>query len=384
MHLVEIYTILLFLPTGCCIIKEIINEVILMDTFHTKVKKFFKNFITIGIICILISLLISLGIIPIIPNDTNSDMNGAWNILRLGLQIISAALSSVGVSFIISYVMDIKKNTPEYQENIKNYIKDIYNSNVSPLISKSLSDFICNPETISQLSTEAKLTLINNCITQKNDIDQYNKQVITSIFYDDRGYRRDASCVGKAYVKEGIVYLDVTLQYKQVRLKDEFEPELTYTDSEDNKILYIKFSNPNNSNDSETITAEQLEINQTPAHGTHLECVNQLPVPAKFADLTEILVQKMITFKGFNHWINFGWLHLYATQGFTFSISCFDDLIIKESMIFDDSKTYLISPTSEDMFNASTTQWVAPNTGMFVTIADKNTNTDTDNIKAKK
>ena len=138
-----------------------------MDTFHTKVKKFFKNFITIGIICILISLLISLGIIPIIPNDTNSDMNGAWNILRLGLQIISAALSSVGVSFIISYVMDIKKNTPEYQENIKNYIKDIYNSNVSPLISKSLSDFICNPETISQLSTEAKLTLINNCITQK-------------------------------------------------------------------------------------------------------------------------------------------------------------------------------------------------------------------------
>lgn len=63
-------------------------------------------------------------------------------------------------------------------------------------------------------------------------------------------------------------------------------------------------------------------------------------------------------------------MNAYPTLGFSVSITCKDNLKIKEYIIIDSSNIYTI-PHSEknDKFNMSTTQWVSSYTGFVLTIS---------------
>ncbi len=317
-----------------------------------------------------------------VNNQTSSDAT-TYNVFM----ILSATLSALGIAvFVGSLTSLLQKSNVAKDEYIKN-IEEIYKQKVSPLIENSLFALINNPNTIKSMNAESREQLAITSITQDNIFDDYKTKVIHQITSEFKEYRMSGYIVGEAYIEDGRVFLDVLISYKKCKIPPyDFEPEQTFVDkNETSYIEYIKFSDPNDSGNYDNIPPKSgnksLDKEQTPAFGSSFEYVNTEKVSNKFKDLNEVFVEKKIKFKGFNHWIDFGWMNACPTLGFSVSITCKDNLRIKEYVIIDASNIYAIPPSEKnDNFNMSTTQWIASNTGFVLTISVDEPATPTSNV----
>lgn len=340
-----------------------------------------------GIIVMLIASFIEINVAPKYNppittdtvNESSDELNNnvSSNTAKYkGFMILSSTLSALGIAvFVGSLTSLLQKSNVAKDEYLKD-VEKIYEQNVHPLIEDSLFALINNPDTIKSLDWDSREQLAINAITMNNIFDEYKNKVVHHIANEIKEYRMNGYIVGEAYIEGGRVLLDVTISYKKCKIMPHnFEPEQTYVDKNDTSYIeYVKFIDPNDSGQHENITIEEgnesLKKEQTPAFGSSFEYVNTTKVPNKFKDFDEVIIEKKIKFKGFNHWIDFGWMNAYPTLGFSVSITCKDNLKIKEYIIIDSSNIYTI-PHSEknDKFNMSTTQWVSSYTGFVLTIS---------------
>lgn len=324
----------------------------------------------VGIILILLSTILEVTYVPTIDRTVN-DLK--YNCYLIATKVFSA----IGISLFVGFLTSLVRKTNEQKEEYMKIAKGIYISDVAPLIEKSLENLICNPSTVTSLNDDAKLKLIQNCLHKNNQMDEYKFIKINNLSNDKLGFRSGAMFTGKAYIGEGIVKLSFTIKYKLHKGSSTFEPEYTYCSEESSTMESIKFTNPNNSNDFVEINKNSLTRTKSAAHGTTLEYVVCTEIPEKFNSLDEIMIEKKVVFKGKKHWIVCAWTNLLPTQGFNMSISCQDDLFVKEANIFDASDIYTINPsnlekTPSTTYNASTTRWVGPHTGFAITIGKGN------------
>lgn len=301
--------------------------------------------------------------------------------------ILSSTLSALGIAVFVGSLTSLLQKSNVAKDKYLKDVEKIYEQNIHPLIESSLFDLINNPDTIKALDYDSRERLAINAITMNNIFDDYKTKVIHHIANETKEYRMNGYIVGEAYIKDNRVFLDVVISYKKCRiLPHDFELEQTYVDKNDTSYIeYVKFIDPKDSGKYENKIIEgeneSLKKEQTPAFGSSFEYVNAIEIPNKFKDFNEVIIEKKIKFKGFNHWIDFGWMNAYPTLGFSVSITCKDNLKIKEYIIIDSSNIYTI-PHSEknDNFNMSTTQWVSSYTGFVLTISvEDSVNSDINN-----
>lgn len=328
-----------------------------------------KHLALIGIIIILISSFLDVVVAPNYIHDEDANNDYIYNIMTIATKMASA----IGVSLVVGYFTTKFQKEDFVKEEYVKDVQEIYNAQISPLIEDSLSMFITNPNTMRMLNKESKEKLIVNALKINDGLNAYKEEAVHQIM-DFTEYRRNGNIVADAYIKDGIVYVDATISYTKCTTEEKLSDEPTFVDDKKTtELIYIKFINPNDSSKYKILSQEDekelLELNPSPAFGSSFEYVNYSGIPNEFKNMTKVNVEKQIRFKGLKHWINFGWLFNLPTQGFNFSITCRNGLIIKENIIIDSSNTYNIpSNGKNDKFNLSTTQWVSANTGFVITI----------------
>lgn len=98
-------------------------------------KKFFKSFLFIGIILVLSGALLQLAIYPLWDNS----------FFQLVINILSASCTTIGISMIIGYVIDMTQNSNDYISYIQ----------------KRLQETVISRKFICDLSEKKRMRLLN-------------------------------------------------------------------------------------------------------------------------------------------------------------------------------------------------------------------------------
>ena len=94
-------------------------------------------------------------------------------------------------------------------------------------------------------------------------------------------------------------------------------------------------------------------------------------IPAELNEYPYLTIESDIYEKGYDHWTNFHWTSLTPYDGFTFSLKCRDNLVIREHVVFDEKDPYHVQ-ISEDKKTISilSTAWLNAYTGFTLTIGE--------------
>ena len=81
---------------------------------------------------------------------------------------------------------------------------------------------------------------------------------------------------------------------------------------------------------------EELNVDCQPSSEEGIKSVYETRIPEKFNQYPYLLLYREIEERGYDHWTNFHWTSLTPCDGITFTLKCFDDIIIKDHLIFDE------------------------------------------------
>lgn len=273
----------------------------------------------------LISVIIELNILPHIEQI---------KILSWSISILSKVSSALGLSLAIGF----------FTEKIK--------------ISKN---------SIKNMTNEDKQELIQQIITDENDLSKYKQKNILDIFNYNSSIKLNVKYSVSVFVdeKSGCVCAETLQSYVIQQGKEKKITNSIYFDNEKSNIQYFKFSNPNDTNDFEKV--EQIHVEKCQAFGENFEYNNYCYVPKKYLAMDNICVESKYTFYGKEHWISYGVMLQNPTNGIDFELTAKDGLTVKEVMIFEDTNLY--SEIKEaNKVHISSTQWLSNYSGFTIII----------------
>ena len=92
-------------------------------------------------------------------------------------------------------------------------------------------------------------------------------------------------------------------------------------------------------------------------------------IPDELQKYPYLTLENEILEFGYDHWINFQWMSLTPYDGFSFSLKCEDDLIIKQHTIFDDNDAYNVSNSIDHKtMSILSTEWLNEYTGFSIVV----------------
>lgn len=329
---------------------EKLKETISSKNHHFTWRSFFTKWFFLGFILVLVSLCISL------ISEWFKDNKLATTLLS----IASGAFSSFGIALFVGCIFDFSKNSEAFMT----------------FISKLLTDIIVSKTFLASLASDDKkeaLKLIlqpsNKQIEQYSNINEFFKKKIDDYMkmFDTNFKTNLILNIEARKDNDGKVYCISTLTYTIYKVRDEFEPiklvlEKEGSQSSDVKIIHDK---------GETSIEPQTIIEGTEVSGGITQKTLIFDIPDELKSYEHLTIKRKMYEPGFGRWINYCWSSLTPYEGVICHVKCFDDLTIKDFMIFD-NKAYYHTELSSDRtsLDITSSQWLEVDTGFYITISD--------------
>lgn len=344
-------------------------------------KNFFTRWFYFGLVLILLSIIISL-LYDIFLADFDIQA------LSIISEIVCGVISAVGIALLVGCVFDFSKNSEGFLE----------------FVSKILSDIIVSKTFLSSLTPNNKKEALKlilqpsySQIEQYSNINEYfKKKIDESMKMFDTNFKTNLMLNVEARKDEnGLVYCESLMTYVVYKLGDKFEPIKVSYEKSKSKTLEVKlihengeFIVPLDTNEEENTGGEddaKLEIKQEykrEVQGGITQDSFIFEIPEELKHYDRLTIRRKIYEPGNNHWINYIWTSLTPYEGIRCHLKCFDGLTVKDFMIYD-NKAYYQTDISEDgtTLNITSSQWLEPDTGFFVTISDTKLEEDNPNTR---
>lgn len=295
------------------------------------------NALLVGVGFLLVNSVLDLGVLPYI-NDLISQ-NGMYNVAKWGLGILSSVLLAVGLALIISVITNrIEKNSADYSCVSKNEAISIINSIMSNSYNK--------------------------------DFNEYKSEQVQKIMETQDNIRTNTTYNVQVYVKNGKVYAKTTQSFIEWKTSDDFGRISNFSNSENMIIESVKISDPNNSYINEKFVYKDIKKENSTVFSEDLKFERFVEIPDKFKNNDSLLIEKVFTIVGEDHWLNYALMFMRPSLGVNFRLTTTDGLIIKEVTIFGDDKLYT-KDQKEDTLSINSTKWISNNNGFSIIIAKK-------------
>ncbi len=316
-------------------------------------KKFYKTFLFYGIIAVLLGVIGQLVII----NKLNDES------YKLMANIVSTALTTIGIGLVVGYVMDMTKNSAEYTEYFQ----------------KQLKKTVVSRDFISDLSDEEKNKIVERCLTTDSTHEMLSKYVryksgkISNLC--NGHLRSDIDYMTTAKMTNKGIVLSTDMKYTIYKVNNAYQKITHLFQKENGEIISLKIINSNKEVydvPKAKLKTEKITQNQ---NDDDIAYENKVEIPAHLKSEKSLIVKSQIKEYGYDHWACLEWMSLYPTDGISYKIICENGLIIKNYMIFDDQRG-LYSTNIEKNDNGeivkltiSCDDWTDPYTGFSLVIA---------------
>lgn len=316
-----------------------------------RLSNFFTKWFYVGLGLILISIINTLTF-------DNFLLKYNSNSLEILFEIISGLFSTIGIALLVGCIFDFSKNSEAFLTFISKILKDI-------IVSKTFLSSLTSNDKREAL----KLILQPSCkqIEQYSNINEYfKKKIDDSMKMFDTNFKTNLILNIEARKDEnGKVYCESLLTYVVYKIGDNFEPIKISYEKSNSKTLEAK------------LIYEDGEMKLPPGDsqlekkGGITQDSYTFEIPDSLKHYDKLTVRRRMYEPGNDHWINYIWQSLTPYEGIACHLKCFDNLTVKDFMIYD-NKAYYQTDKSEDgtTLNITSSQWLEPDTGFFITISD--------------
>lgn len=275
-------------------------------------------------------------------------------------RIVSGVLSSLGVALVIGAIFDFSKNSEAFVHFVSNILSDI-------VVSKA---FLTR---LSESDKQEALALIIK--PSDKEIEQYSN--INSLF---KKRIHDLSTMFDYNFKTNVV-LNITAYYDKEKKVVTCKTDLTNTMYKISKAytpIRVMFEKPNSTIDNVCILPPEGHDHEIKGISSDIKVGGvdfkqySFEIPQEYQKFDHITIRRTMIEPGSAHWINYYWQSLTPYEGLNCAITCMDNLVIKDWMIFDNKAYYHvdIDKNGQHMEIASS-QWLDTDTDFVVTIGER-------------
>jgi hypothetical protein len=318
-----------------------------------KIFKDFRHYFWIGIILILISLFLQLYIV---------NKNLWWNILILFLQ-------TIGVSMFVASLFSFVVDSYSFQEKLKELVEHI----------------VLKRDFLRELPIERKKEALSYLIKPSEEeiekysnIEDFYKYFIEEIInVSKKNIRSNYNInVTVKYDKDkNKVYLDGIYSYRLYPSEKGYSDIIVGCLKSDKNFTFeaiINFPNGNRKRYTFSEIKEKCEKEEFKDKIVYFIKVNEFCKEFPHVDI-ELRVKEF----GYNHWMNVFFKAEQATDGFRMSVTCENDLKIKNYLLFDIGQNYNIDMFEENkIFHISCYQWIKEGSGVSLIVSKPECNND--------
>lgn len=319
-----------------------------LKTTYYWLKRFFFNYVWIGVALLLISIILDLGN----PVATRT----------YGISIFIKAVEAIGLSVLIASIFSFASGTSEFIDKIRNLLEDIivrrtFLANIDPDGKKEALKALIQPSA-SEINKYPNIGdyygyFINKTLEIATKSVRSNYQVTCRAYFD--------AAKGKIAI-EGIYsyrlfpssdgFNDITVGFEEPKGGDSFCSYVSVSDPKGERKLFDK--------------PELIEYDE----GGDLSSRATLPIK-DFGDRKSHLdVELKVTEFGTDHWSLMQFKALQPTDGFKFYIRCDDSIEIREHAIFVVGAKYYLSLTPDKKsISVACNQWINEGSGLCVLVA---------------
>lgn len=314
---------------------------------------FFTKYTYIGFIFILCSAIISL-------------LNGyvTNELLKWPIEIASDLFSTIGIALFIGAIFDMAKNSSAFVEMISKILSNI-------VISKTFLKTLSNED--KRQSLEIILKPSGNQLQQYSNIENYfQKKVDETTAMFDTNFKTNLNIKVDVYRNndKNCIESKSVLSYRIYKINNKFRPIETWLEMPDSEITATKIYYGDkirsiNKDDMKPINKED-SLSNTPYVKTYIE------IPDEMHTAPYLTIQYEIIERGQDHWTNYHWSSLTPYDGINFTLSCKDNLMIKEHFLFDNANNYNVDISEhKDEISILSTIWLNQHSGFTITVANK-------------
>lgn len=277
------------------------------------------------------------------------------------ISLICNLLSTVGIALFVGAIFDLAKNSQEFVESISKILSNI-------VISKSFLNTL--GESDKRQALELILQPSGDQLQQYSNINYYfQKKIDESVAMFDTNFKSHLSLNVTVYKENDKVYARSKLQYRIYKINNEYQPIQTWFEEEGSKFLSTKIicnSKIFEIKDGDQITADTGEnCTQIPYKKTYFN------IPKEYQDSPYVTVQYDIIEPGYDHWINYTWTSLTPYDGLNFSLSCKDNLVVKQHRLFDNGNGYTVDiDENRKGIRVLSTEWLNSFTGLSIIVGE--------------
>ena len=314
---------------------------------------FFTKWFFIGIILVLLSICLSMY------RDSINDNSFLYNIKPM-LTIVSGILSTIGIALFVGCIFDFSKNSEAFVA----------------FVSSILSDIVVSKKFLSTLSVKDKEQALNLILKpMDSQVEQYanindffKKRVNEVMTMFDANFKSNMILNIEAHkdFQKNIVFCKTTITYTVYKLNNKYQPVKIMLEKENSELYDLVIITP--------FGEKQLDVGKPdiePTGGITYAIYN-LSIPEEYEKYDHLKIQRTIVEPGKDHWIHYIWQSLTPYEGVTCNLKCYDNLKIKDFMIFD-NKAYYYTRKSKDnkQLDITSTQWLDPDTGFSFVIGEE-------------
>jgi hypothetical protein len=308
-------------------------------------KSFFINYLWLGIVLVLISAL----------------LDKYFNPEDVLFSSFIALISTVGISIVVASVFTYASGTSRFMEKIRGLLEEIivkrqFLSNIDSDSKKEALKYILSP-------SEKEIKNIPNI----NDYyDFYIKQALN---VKEKCVRSNYNSVCRAYFdkNKNKVAVDLEISYRLYPSSNGFQDiQLGFEDDSDSIVRGLIINYPDGERTPIDVKLEPVDVGGQPHR--------LFKYPPKDSDengkrYKHIDVELRMTGFGFDHWWMLNFKAMQPTDGFSFSLTCDDDIKIKKYAVFVVGATYNIHKENDYFIKLTCHQWINEGSGLSLLIA---------------
>lgn len=316
-----------------------------MKTTFNWLRAFFINYLWLGIVFLLISILLDKSF----PEPSRS----YWVTISIKL------IEGVGVSVLIASVFTFASETSAFVDKIRSLLEDIV----------VRRDFLANIDPDSK--KEALKALIQPSFSEKNKYpnigDYYGYFIDKTLEIKGKSVRSNYAINARAFIcpDKKKIAIEGIYNYRLYPSFNGFNDIILGFEDKDSFCASVNISDPE---------GKRLVV-EKPALGEHDEGGDityraTIPVQAFAEGKNHIDVELRLTEFGTDHWKMLQFKALQPTDGFRFHLYCQDGITIKEQAIFVVGATYHLElDKNAQSITFTCNQWVNEGTGLCVLVS---------------
>ncbi|MFH0710198.1 MAG: hypothetical protein V2A75_08330 [Pseudomonadota bacterium] len=316
-------------------------------TFHW-LERFFINYVWIGILLLLISIILDLHY----PSTSRT----------YSLSIFIKSIEAIGLSVIIAAIFSFASGTSGFIEKIQSLLEDIV----------VRRNFLANID--PEGKKEALKSLIQPSISEKNQYpnigNYYGYFIDKTLEIGHKNVRSNYQITSHAYFdsSKGKIAVDAMYSYRLYPSSEGYN-DITIgfeqPDGGDSFCSYVAVSDP----EGVRKFYEKPQLKET-NNGGDIASVATIPIKDFGDSKNHLDVELKVTEFGTDHWSLIQFKALQPTDGFKFYLRCDGEVEIREHAIFVvGAKYYLDITKDKKIITISCNQWVNEGTGLCVLVS---------------